>query len=179
MVRAKPGRTRINDALLNLLKEQPLGSINIVSLCKAANVSRATFYAHYSNVDDVYRELVRELISVTSAMRSQLRCEECNTKAPLCVLLREGGRYASLANEDRFMSTFTSISLAELGDRVTAMYDEVSSDRDVAYALYCFQMMGCLGAARTIPSSVEWDKIRTSIDAFVRGGLNSIRDSNR
>lgn len=44
-----------------------------------------------------------------------------------------------------------------------------------AYVLYCFQMMGCIGAARTVPETIEWDRARVMIDAFIRGGLNAVQ----
>lgn len=181
MNRRKPGRERIDRALLSLLKKNRLSETNIAALCREACVSRATFYAHYANVDEMYRELVRQLIRETSTLRTRLKCDGCtsdNARTPLCEHLREGGKYAGLAKESRFLSTFTSISLAEFKDDVMLMYEGISADSELAYALYCFQMMGCIGAARTIPETVEWDRARAMIDAFIRGGLNAVQKLN-
>ena len=139
MERAKPGRTRINEALLSLLEDKALGTISVVDLCTRASVSRSTFYAHYSNVDDVYRELVRELVLASSAITPQLRCAECATstaRQPLCELLRKGGAYHSLTNEERFSQTYFDISMAEFKDETTSIYDSVFTDKDIAYALF-------------------------------------------
>lgn len=176
MERAKPGRTRITEAILALLGEKPLGSISVVDLCAQAGVSRSTFYAHFSNVDDVYRELVRELVLATSAIQPQLRCADCTdpAKQPLCELLRPDGRYHALTNEGRFTQTYFDICVAEFKDG-TNVYEGVCTDKSIAYALFCFQMMGCIGAAQTVPESTDWDRIRPVLDAFIRGGLNSVR----
>lgn len=176
MERAKPGRMRIAEALLVLLGEKPLGSISVVDLCAQAGVSRSTFYAHFSNVDDVYRELVRELVLTTSAIQPQLRCADCTNseKQPLCELLRPGGKYHHLTSEERFTQTYFDICTAEFKDG-TNVYDGVCDDKDIAYALFCFQMMGCIGAARTVPEATDWNRVRPMLDAFIRGGLNSVR----
>lgn len=176
MERAKPGRTRITEALLALLGNKPLGSISVVNLCALAGVSRSTFYAHFSNVDDVYRELVRELVLTTSAIQPQLRCADCadSAKQPLCELLRPNGKYHHLTNEERFEQTYFDICMAEFKDG-TNVYEGVCTDKDLAYALFCFQMMGCIGAARTVPAATDWNRARPMLDAFIRGGLNSVR----
>lgn len=79
MSRRKPGRERIDQALLSLLEESRLSETNIAALCREACVSRATFYAHYANVDEVYRELVRQLICETSTLRTRLKCDGCTS----------------------------------------------------------------------------------------------------
>lgn len=178
MERAKPGRARITEALLSFLGETPLDDISVVDLCGRANVSRSTFYAHFSNIADVYQELIRELVLTTSAIQPQLRCADCtnSNKQPLCELLRPDGKYHNLTNEERFTRTYIDTGMAELNDETTNVYHDVCADRDLAHALFCFQMMGCIGAAKTVPESTDWNRVRPVLDAFIRGGLNSVRN---
>ena len=180
MERTKPGRARITEALLALLEDRSLDDISVVDLCAVADVSRSTFYAHFSNVADVYCELVRELVLTTSAIQPQLRCADCtnSNKQPLCELLRPDGKYHNLTNEERFMRTYIDIGMAELNDETTNVYHDVCTDKDLAYALFCFQMMGCIGAAKTMPESTDWNQVRPVLDAFIRGGLHSVRSLN-
>lgn len=52
----------IHLALTNLLKERPLTQIKITELCSEANINRGTFYFHYREVGDVFKELFGEIM---------------------------------------------------------------------------------------------------------------------
>lgn len=180
MERSKPARRRLTEALLEILEDHSVEDTTVVDLCSKANVSRSTFYTYFSSVDDVYRELVRELFSETSMMRPQLRCAECSesqTKHPLCVLIRGGGRYTNLTNDNRFLRTLIDVGMAEFRDESIGIFTEACEDDEEAFALYCYQMMGCVGAALMVPDSFDWERMRNRIDAFIRGGLNSVKNS--
>ena len=59
VVKTKKG---IHQALLHLLKNKPLAHIKVTELCKAANINRGTFYFHYEEVGDVFKELFEEIM---------------------------------------------------------------------------------------------------------------------
>ena len=42
----------IQDSLINLLQHQSLDEITVTAVCKAADINRGTFYAHYEDVKD-------------------------------------------------------------------------------------------------------------------------------
>lgn len=48
----------IQDALLELLQNTPYEKITVTALCKQSEITRATFYLHYNNIDDVLEELL-------------------------------------------------------------------------------------------------------------------------
>ena len=43
-------RMAVKDALLELLKEKEYADITVADLCRAAQLSRGTFYLHYGNI---------------------------------------------------------------------------------------------------------------------------------
>ncbi|HIW34105.1 MAG TPA: TetR family transcriptional regulator C-terminal domain-containing protein, partial [Candidatus Paenibacillus intestinavium] len=57
-------KTKINihKALLNLLKNKTLAQITITELCKEACINRGTFYFHYEEIGDVFKELFEEIM---------------------------------------------------------------------------------------------------------------------
>ena len=59
VVKTKNG---IHQALLHLLKNKPLTQIKVTELCKEANINRGTFYFHYEEVGDVFKELFKEIM---------------------------------------------------------------------------------------------------------------------
>lgn len=50
-------KLRLQQALVSLLGKKPVGSIDVTELCREAEVSRSTFYAHYTNLCDCLAEL--------------------------------------------------------------------------------------------------------------------------
>lgn len=66
-VRVAHSRSVLKQALLELLESVELQSISISQLCKAAEVSRPTFYQHFGTVDDVLTAIVQDRL--TSAGR--------------------------------------------------------------------------------------------------------------
>ncbi|WP_456276258.1 TetR/AcrR family transcriptional regulator [Bacillus sp. AK128] len=55
-------KNSIHLALTNLLKKKPLTRIKITELCKEANINRGTFYFHYQEVGDVFKEFFEEIM---------------------------------------------------------------------------------------------------------------------
>ena len=51
----------IKDALLDIMYEKDFKQITVNELLKRANVSRGTFYAHFSNLEDVRQQLISDL----------------------------------------------------------------------------------------------------------------------
>lgn len=52
----------IQQSFIKLLKQKPISKITIKEICDAADVNRATFYAHYSDQYDLLHQIERELI---------------------------------------------------------------------------------------------------------------------
>lgn len=55
----------IQDALLELLQSTPYEKITVTALCKQSEITRATFYLHYNNIDDVLDELLDDALRLT------------------------------------------------------------------------------------------------------------------
>ncbi len=55
----------IKDALLELLQSTSYEKITVTALCRQAEITRATFYLHYQNIDDVLNELLDDALRLT------------------------------------------------------------------------------------------------------------------
>lgn len=55
----------IKDSLLALLNHSSYEKITVTALCKQSEITRATFYLHYDNIDDVLNELLDEALRLT------------------------------------------------------------------------------------------------------------------
>ena len=71
--RIRRTRRELENALIRLLKEKNIQSISVKELCEEADVTRSTFYQHYSNPYDMLTEIqdrimdqVQEIINTTT-----------------------------------------------------------------------------------------------------------------
>lgn len=53
----KDAKNELQKALVKLLKKKKLEEINVKELCLLANVNRASFYAHYKTILDVFNDI--------------------------------------------------------------------------------------------------------------------------
>lgn len=56
-------KTALHQALLQLLQKKNLKKISITEICRTANVNRGTFYLHFSDVDDLFTEIFKEIMN--------------------------------------------------------------------------------------------------------------------
>ena len=54
--------TKMDLALISLLKKKPLEYITVSELCETAGVNRSTFYLHYETIGDLLNETTRYLL---------------------------------------------------------------------------------------------------------------------
>ena len=54
-------RKRLSDALITLLMQKPVREITVRELTELANVSRGTFYFHYTDIYDLMDHVEREM----------------------------------------------------------------------------------------------------------------------
>ncbi len=59
--RTKKTKQRIQDAFFDLMKDKPLEEIRVIDICKAADINRSTFYAHYEDMPCLVRSLKDEI----------------------------------------------------------------------------------------------------------------------
>lgn len=63
--------TKIDLALISLLKQKPLDYITVSEICKTAGVNRSTFYLHYETIGDLLSETTRYLLDQFMSYFSQ------------------------------------------------------------------------------------------------------------
>lgn len=69
-------RKLINNALAELVKEKPLDKITVTDVVKRADLNRGTFYAHYTDIQDVVNRQVDE---ACNALQDALRTRQADT----------------------------------------------------------------------------------------------------
>lgn len=54
--------TKMNLALISLLKKKPFEFVTVSEICKTAGVNRSTFYLHYETIGDLLSETTRYIL---------------------------------------------------------------------------------------------------------------------
>lgn len=70
--RTRYTRAAMQDALIELLRDQALGDITVKALCERADVNRSTFYAHYSNIEELLHDIEDETMAWVTGTLDQL-----------------------------------------------------------------------------------------------------------
>lgn len=166
----------IRSALLALLAEKPLADVTVAELCRAAHVSRSTFYEHFGNVADVYDAIVREFSAGISPVMAQVARPGGDACAgmPFCTRLREGGPFTAAVKDDRFLSAFMQeAGLLEKHD-LYGLLVGAGYTPDQARAICAFQLAGCFTAARTTNVADDaWPGVKAVLDRFILGGVSA------
>lgn len=69
--RVRRTRDALGDALVALMQEKPFDTITVQDVLDRANVSRSTFYSHYSDKDDLLMSDAEEFFELISTALSQ------------------------------------------------------------------------------------------------------------
>lgn len=169
---------RIQEALLKLLSTKPLADIGVSELSREAKVSRATFYAHYENVGDVFDQLVQQALSDVQTFEERFACDsnQCKQRGrqTYCERIRSNGEWSSVTKDPRFFSSM--MNMADATEPLSYDSANLSISKNASEALRLFQMSGCHAIATSrFAKQDDWPIIRELVDTFIEGGLNAIR----
>ncbi len=168
----------IADGLLKVLKKKRFADISVSEVARAAQVSRSTFYAHFSGLDEVFSFSVRTLLERTRTLNAQLRCASCESPAPgvpFCVQIRENTPFRPLIEDPQFLPTYLEIMRTEEADIVAKELAAAGVEPLVIDAIIRFQMSGCYAVSTSLRDNENWGQVQAALDTFIRGGLNALR----
>ena len=127
-------RNALGDALIELMRERPFEEITVQQVLDRANVSRATFYTHYSDKADLLMGDVDDFWEMASTLLSR-RKEVSNRIAPVRELL------AHVAGEQKLHAAMLASGklrdVIELGEAhfvrgIERRFSELSNMRQVS-----------------------------------------------
>ncbi|MFZ7134311.1 MAG: TetR/AcrR family transcriptional regulator [Eubacteriales bacterium] len=149
--RVKYTKMVLKESFINLMERKDISQITIKEICKDADINRATFYAHYSDLYDLLRKIQNEMLDnikthlaefdqknykINAVMLAEKIFEYLKENARLCkLLLSERGDFGF---QKEIMMLVYDIIIAELTDN-----SKITKD-DAEY-VYSFTITGCVG----------------------------------
>ena len=105
---------------------------------------------------------------------SQVACSDGFQPAgkPFCEIVRDGGRYAPVVREARFVDSLIEGQGSRESHDLYELLVDAGYTHEQARAVCSFQMSGCFNAARQARAGgADWAAIRPVIDRFILGGI--------
>jgi AcrR family transcriptional regulator len=68
-------RNKLKNALIKQLAEKSFDDVTVTDICKTADVTRVTFYTHYSGKQDLLKEIITETSETIRANYRQLQAQ--------------------------------------------------------------------------------------------------------
>ena len=168
----------IANGLLKVLEKKRFADVSVSEVARAAQVSRSTFYAHFSSLDEVFSFSVRTLLEHTRRLNVQLRCASCESPAlgvPFCVQIRENVPFRALIEDPQFLPTYLELMHTKEADIIAKELTDSGVESLVIDAIIRFQMSGCYAVSTSLRGNENWEQVQAALDTFIRGGLNALR----
>ncbi len=173
--RAVHSRSVIKDAFLVLLEKKNYTDLNITDICNEADISRSTFYQHYSNMHDVLDAILSDVFSQIGNLQTLIDDNQDNPcSVPLCVFIRQNRKYMNLLTDNSLADSV----IERYRQLVIEPFLDSRKRNDVSYRarmenILIFQISGCLNAIRhnMDKSDEEWNNIRSAIDEVLLSGI--------
>lgn len=190
-------RRTIKDALLELVEKGPYDKITVASLCRQAEITRATFYLHFQGLDEVLNELLDEALAVAESVVRQadlperMEAQEKLLKTGTAEDLRRNQWMLSpcqrVADDPKYRVIFQDPTLSgyvinriyrmERDETVPYLADRCHISRDQADKLFMMIVFGLFYVNRSLNwnKDDDWFEMQLLAIRFVLGGWEALR----
>lgn len=181
---------KIKQSLLEMLYEMRISQVNVSALSEKAGITRATFYQHYGNLDDVLEEIVADVVANVGDVPIGM-CAACSDTAspdrvrvwegiPFCHLLSSGNPYRVLLEDssiaERVIEGIVDAGLDVSMSCLKELYPDTSVTRQQLRYYNIFRMSGCLAAAKAARrNGYDWSMMQPTLDAAIAAAFSTLR----
>lgn len=177
--RTKYTKQVIKDSFLKLLNKKRYTQITVTELCRLAEINRGTFYLHYYDLEDVFDDILTEIISDTTDVITHVTCahkQQNGCTYPFCDKIHNNPQYHSFFLDDTVSSRIIE-KLADIykEDYVTRLMSHSLLTFQQAEAVFYFQMNGCLTINKLTLRNhcTDWKEVQSVIDGFIKSGIEN------
>lgn len=148
--RIKYTKMMLKNGIIALLEEYPISKITVKKLCETADINRSTFYAHYSDTQDLLQQLEQEVSQALIEHISQHTFTEKTkeTEQVLNVMLEYIGDnsdlFKVLLGENGNSSFQKDIMRITQQKSIADLYNDKNIDARTSEYIQCFLLSGSL-----------------------------------
>lgn len=127
----------LKDALITLMRKEPLHSISIKKICETADVNRSTFYHHYDTQFDLYDDILSDVSDEIGQIINGAKEKDGST----LTMLTDIFQYAE-DHRDLFLVILSTNSTLNLGEGFTKNVARfLDKENATGMAAYCTQFI--------------------------------------
>ena len=151
--RIKYTKRVIKEALIDLLQSKPVEKISVKELCESADVNRSTFYAHFSDPEDVLHRIEQETYSELTAYISELYIEGEGAATKILVsvfdyIRKNEGILRVLLSENAAPDFGRSVVRIASDQAAIEWSARITADTDTLDSAFIFIVNGAIGIIR-------------------------------
>jgi len=170
----------IRDAFLRVKRMKEYNAITVADICREAEISRGTFYAHFGNIAEVLDAVLDDALADMNYLREYLSAPQPDAKCahPFCRFVRDSKEFRCILFDDALGHIVIK--------KIAAMYQDgyiqeirnrgLTLSGQEAEALFYFQINGCFAVSKRYIGleNKEWCPVQNVIDQFIKAGISSI-----
>lgn len=142
----------LRESFLDLLTKKPIAKITVRELCEAAGVNRATFYAHYHDINDLNDEIKDELTqAIARAIGTTLAGQSLERfSIEICRIIAQYRQLCMAFFGENGDRDFPAQIVESFRESSVALWKQERPDLsdDALDYLYTFASTGCLAIIR-------------------------------
>lgn len=187
-------RSIIKDSLLELLEDKTFDKITVSSVCKQAEITRATFYLHYDNLSAVLDELLDEALLISNQNNEHpsydilqiLNLVLNNTDKqnlysddsllPACQRIANHPKYKVIFMDETLSAyIIKKIYTAEKDHMLPTLMEKCNLTKKEADKIFTLIIYGAFAVNKSLnwEKNNEWYQLQSTISKFVLGGLRT------
>ncbi len=147
--RVKYTKMVLKESFINLLEKKDISQITVKEVCEDADINRATFYSHYTDVYDLLKKIENELLENVNVYLSQLYHKEVNETQlteKIFTYIKENAKLCRLLLSERGDLSFQKKIMILVYDKIiNDLTDNSNISREDAEYVYSFAITGCVG----------------------------------
>ncbi|TAH74748.1 MAG: TetR/AcrR family transcriptional regulator [Anaerolineaceae bacterium] len=149
--RVKYTKMVLKDSFISLLEKKDISQITVKEICENADINRATFYSHYTDVYDLLKKIENELLENVNVHLLQLyqkgkKVNETDLAEKIFGYIKENAKLCKLLLSERGDLSFQKKIMILVYDKIiNDLTDNNKISREDAEYVYSFAITGCVG----------------------------------
>jgi AcrR family transcriptional regulator len=186
----------IKDALLELLIHDSFEKTTVTSVCKQAEITRATFYLHFDNLNSVLdaalddalkftehesndpNQDMLELLNILSSENDPGIIRKYETLLPSCQRIADSPKYHVLFLDESLSDyIIKKMYMAEKDKMIPKLMKQCHLSRMEADKIFLFVIYGAYHVNKSMnwKKTDEWYQLQSVLIKFILGGFESLK----
>ena len=183
----------IKDAMLEALERKTFDKITVAGLCRQAEITRTTFYLHFSDITAVLDELLKDALQVAENSAKQDRdnilpvlakeeglekIKENEMLLPVCQRIADSTKYRVLFLDETLSNYILKKMYQFEKDKIMpALMADHKLSKGEAEIVFRFMLHGSFAVNKELnwEKNDKWYLFQKMLLNFVQGGLNNLK----